>query len=92
VSVAAPLLLYGLAEALGAYGLVTGFVGGIAFRRYEFDHDYNRRVHDGAEVVEKLFELTALDEPGLAGWLLVPLLLLVIRPATVFSSSSGSPT
>ena len=103
VSIAAPLLLYGLAEALGAYGLVAGFVGGIAFRRYEFDHDYNRRVHDGAEVVEKLFELavilllgsmitvTALDEPGLAGWLLVPVLLLVIRPATVFAFFVGQP-
>jgi len=97
VSIAAPLLLYGAAEALGGLGLVAGFVGGLAFRRYEFGHDLNRRVHDGAEVAEKLLELavilllgstvtlSVLDEPGLAGWLLGPVLLLVIRPALVFA-------
>jgi len=103
VSIAAPLLLYGAAEAIGAYGLVAGFAGGLAFRRYEFGHEYNRRMHDGAEVVEKLLELavilllgsmvtlTALDEPGVAGWLLVPALLLVIRPAVVFLFFSYGP-
>jgi sodium/hydrogen antiporter len=95
VAVAAPLLLYGAAELIGAYGLVAGFVGGVAFRRYESGHSYNRRVHDGAEIVEKFFELAVilllgsmltiagLSEPGLAGWLLVPLLLLVLRPLPV---------
>jgi NhaP-type Na+/H+ or K+/H+ antiporter len=74
---------------------VAGFVGGVAFRRYESGHSYNRRVHDGAEIVEKFFELAVilllgsmltiagLSEPGLAGWLLVPLLLLVLRPLPV---------
>ena len=102
VSLAAPLLLYGATEALGGYGLVAGFVGGLAFRRYEFGHDYNRRVHDGAEVVEKFLELavilllgsmvtlSVLDEPGLGGWLLTPALLLLIRPATVFACFSGA--
>jgi NhaP-type Na+/H+ or K+/H+ antiporter len=49
-------------------------------------------VHAGAETVEKIAELTlvlllgslvtlgGLGTPGVAGWLLVPLLLLVIRP------------
>lgn len=95
VALAAPLLIYGAAEALGAYGLLAGFAGGLAFRRYEFGHEYNRRVHDGAETVEKFLELAvilvlgsmvtvaALDEPGLAGWLLAPVLLLAIRPAVV---------
>ncbi len=94
-ALAAPLLIYGAAEALGAYGLLAGFAGGLAFRRYEFGHEYNRRVHDGAETVEKFLELTvilllgsmvtvaALDEPGLTGWLLAPVLLLAIRPAVV---------
>ncbi len=103
VSIAAPLLLYGATEAIGAYGLVAGFAGGLAFRRYEFGHEYNRRVHDGAEVVEKLLELAvilllgsmvtlaALDEPGVAGWLLVPALLLVLRPAAVFLLFSYGP-
>jgi len=95
VALAAPLLIYALAEVLGSYGFVAGFAGGLAFRRYEFGHEYNRRVHDGAEVVEKFLELavilmlgsmvtlSALDEPGLAGWLLAPALLLLIRPAAV---------
>lgn len=95
VAVAVPLLLYAATEALGAYGLVAGFVGGVAFRRFEFDHSYNRRLHDGAEVIEKFFELAVilllgsmfttagLGEPGLSGWLLIPLLLVVIRPLTV---------
>jgi len=103
VSIAAPLLLYGAAEAIGSYGLVAGFAGGLAFRRYEFGHEYMSRVHDGAEVVEKLFELAVilllgstvtlavLDEPGVAGWLLVPALLTVFRPLAVFVFLSRSP-
>ncbi len=98
VAVPTGLLVYGLAEAAAAYGLVAAFVAGVAFRRYEFEHEYNRRVHDGAEVVEKLGELVVilllgsmltlagLAEPGVAGWLLVPALLLVIRPAAVLGT------
>ncbi len=95
VAVAAPLLLYAAVELIGAYGLVAGFAGGVAFRRYEFGHTYNRRLHDGAEIVEKFFELAVmlllgsmftlggLGELGLAGWLFIPLLLVVIRPVAV---------
>ena len=103
VALAAPLLIYGVAEALGAYGLLAGFAGGVAFRRYEFGHEYHRRVHDGAETVEKFLELAvilllgsmvtvaALDEPGLTGWLLAPVLLVVIRPAVVLALFAGQP-
>ena len=99
------LVAYGAAELVGAYGLVAAFCAGVAFRSYESDHEYNRHVHDGAEVVEKFGELvvilllgsmvtlTGLEAPGLSGWLLVPLLLFVIRPALVmalFSRSSMS--
>jgi NhaP-type Na+/H+ or K+/H+ antiporter len=95
VAVAAPLLLYAVAELVGAYGLVAGFVGGVAFRRYEFSHTYNRTIHDGAEVVEKFFELAVmlllgsmltlagLGEPGLTGWLFIAVLLVLIRPLLV---------
>ena len=95
LAVPAVLLIYGLTEVAGAYGFIAAFVGGVAFRRYEHDHEYNRAVHDGAEVVEKVGELTlvlllgsmltldGLAAPGLAGWLLVPVLLLAIRPAAV---------
>jgi NhaP-type Na+/H+ and K+/H+ antiporters len=81
---AVPIALgvYGLAELVASYGLVAAFVGGLAFRRYDFGHEINRRAYDGAEVVEKFTELTVilllgsivtlsgLSAPGLAGWLL----------------------
>ncbi len=91
------LVVYGAAELAGAYGLVAVFCAGLAFRRYEVGHEYNRHLHDGAEVVEKFGELvvilllgsmvtlTGLETPGATGWLLVPLLLVVIRPALVMA-------
>lgn len=87
------LVVYGVAEVAGAYGLLAVFCAGVAFRRYEAEHEHNRHIHDGAEVVEKFAELVVilllgsmvtlggLEAPGLSGWLLVPLLLIVIRPA-----------
>jgi sodium/hydrogen antiporter len=102
LSVPAVLTVYGLTELVGAYGFLAAFAGGVAFRRYEHTHEHNRRVHDGADVVEKFGELAvilligsmlsldALDAPGLGGWLLVPVLLLIIRPAAVLLSLVGS--
>jgi NhaP-type Na+/H+ or K+/H+ antiporter len=96
------LAIYGLTEIAGAYGFVAAFAGGVAFRRYEHTHERNRAVHDGAEVVEKLGELTVilllgsmltvagLGVPGVSGWLLVPALLLLIRPASVAISLARS--
>ena len=102
LSVPAVLTVYGLTELVGAYGFLAAFAAGVAFRRHEHTHEHNRRVHDGAEVVEKFGELAVilligsmlswngLAAPGLSGWLLVPVLLLVIRPAAVFLSLLGS--
>jgi NhaP-type Na+/H+ or K+/H+ antiporter len=102
--VGAVLVVYGATDAIDAYGLLAVFVAGIAFRRYETEHEYNRRVHDGAEVATNFLELAvilvlgslvtlaALPEPGVAGWLLPPLLIVVLRPAAVLGllrSSSG---
>ena len=96
------LVVYGATQFLGAFGLFAAFCAGLAFRRYEFEHEYNRHVHDGAEVVEKFGELvvilllgstvtiTGLEAPGLSGWLLVPVLLFVIRPALVMALFSRS--
>lgn len=98
MAIAAVLLVYGAAEIAGAYGFLAAFAGGVGFRRYEHGHEYNRRVHDGAETVEKFGELavilligsmvgtTGLAAPGLDGWLLVPVLLLIIRPLAVAAS------
>jgi NhaP-type Na+/H+ or K+/H+ antiporter len=96
------LVIYGVTEFAGAYGFIAAFAGGVAFRRYEHDHDYKRRVHDGAEVAEKFGELTAvlllgsmvsvvgLSAPGLSGWLLIPVLLLAIRPIAVSAALAGT--
>lgn len=104
VAVAAVLLVYGVTEVAGAYGFLAVFAAGLAFRRYERDHEINRRVHDGAEVVEKFCELglilllgslvttTGLGELGWSGWLLVPLLLFVVRPLATAVAFAGSPT
>ena len=103
LAVAAALIIYGATEVLSAYGFLAVFVGGVAFRRYEHGHEYNKSVHDGAEMVEKFGELAlvlllaslitldGLGEPGVSGWLLVPVLLLVIRPAAVGVALLGVP-
>jgi sodium/hydrogen antiporter len=99
---ASVLLIYGATEAIGAYGFLAAFFGGVAFRRYEHGHEYNARVHTGAEMVEKFAELAlvllvassltldGLGTPGVEGWLLVPALLLLIRPAAVALALVGS--
>ena len=73
------LAIYGLTEAAGAYGFVAAFAGGVAFRRFERTHELNGPVHEGAETVEKIGELTVillfgsmlslsgLQAPGLVG-------------------------
>jgi NhaP-type Na+/H+ or K+/H+ antiporter len=97
-AVATALVLYGAAEAAGGYGFLAVFAGGLAFRRYEHDHELNGRVHAGAEQVEKFMELAAilllgslltgegLTAPGWKGWLLALVLLVVIRPLSTFIS------
>jgi NhaP-type Na+/H+ or K+/H+ antiporter len=102
MAIAAVLLIYGATEVVGAYGFLAVFAGGVAFRRHERDHESHRSVHAGAEAVEKLTELAiillvgsivtleGLQEPGWAGWLLVPVVLLVIRPLAVLVAFIGS--
>ena len=91
-AVGAVLAIYGVTEIAGAYGFLAAFAGGIAFRRYERDHEYNDGVHAGAEALERALELTmilflgsllTLDGLEVAGWTAVALaaaLILVIRP------------
>jgi NhaP-type Na+/H+ or K+/H+ antiporter len=102
LAIAAVLAVYGLTELAGAYGFLAAFAGGLAFRRHERRAEHHDRVHSGAAVVEKLTELAlvlllgstvtiaGLQEPGAAGWLLTPLLLLLIRPAAVLLAFARS--
>lgn len=98
LSLAAVLAVYGATELIGGYGFLAAFAGGLAFRRHELEHESHARVHAGAETVEKIAELTlvlllgslvtwgGLATPGVAGWLLVPLLLVVIRPLATLAA------
>jgi NhaP-type Na+/H+ or K+/H+ antiporter len=102
VAVAATLAIYGLAEVAGGYGFLAVFAGGLAFRRYEHDHEINARVHTGAEMVEKFGELAlilllgsmlsleGLGLPGIGGWLLAVVAIVAIRPLSVFAALAGS--
>ena len=101
-AIATALVTYGLVEIAGGYGFLGVFAGGLAFRRYEHDHEVNRTVHEGAERMEKLLELAVilllgsmlttagLSVPGWEGWLLAVLLLVVVRPLAVLISLVGS--
>lgn len=98
-AIALVLFIYGLSEFVGSYGLIALFVAGVAFRRYEYEHEVNTRFHQGAEVAGTLLELLVLlllgsmltreglSIPGWSGWLLAPLLIFIIRPALVLGSS-----
>ena len=95
LAIAGVLAIYGLTEVAGAYGFLAAFAGGLAFRRSEVEHGFHGRVHSGAETVEKVTELAlilmlgstvtlaGLAVPGIGGWLLAVLLLVVIRPVAV---------
>ena len=97
-AIATALVIYGVAESLGGYGFLGVFAGGLAFRRYEADHELNESVHEGSERLEKLLELaiilvlgsmltrSGLATPGWGGWLLAVLLLVVVRPVSVVTS------
>jgi NhaP-type Na+/H+ or K+/H+ antiporter len=101
-AIAAVFAIYGVAQVADTYGFLAAFVGGIAFRRRERDHEYARGVHAGGEVLERVLELATilflgslitidgLGVPGWSGWLLAPLLLLAIRPLACAAALHGS--
>ena len=103
LAIPAVLVIYGATEIVSGYGFLAAFAGGLAFRRYERANALNERVHAGADVAEKFAELSiilllgsmltisGLGQPGWGGWLLVPVLLLLVRPAAVALSLLGTP-
>lgn len=100
VAIGFALLLYGVTEALGAYGLLAVFAAGFTFRRYEYEHEIHAAMHRGTEaagttlvllvllMLGSMLTVSGLSAPGVAGWLLAPLLLLVIRPALVLATTN----
>jgi NhaP-type Na+/H+ or K+/H+ antiporter len=102
LALAAVLAIYGVTEIAGAYGFLAAFAGGLSFRRYEWDHEAHDRVHGGAAFLENVTELSlvlvlgstvtiaGLAAPGAAGWLLVLVLLLLIRPGVTLLAFAAS--
>jgi NhaP-type Na+/H+ or K+/H+ antiporter len=94
-AIATAMVVYGLAEVASTNGFLAAFAGGLAFRRYERDHELNAGAHTGAEHVEKMLELACilllgsmltvdgLRTPGWEGWSLAILLIVAIRPLSV---------
>lgn len=105
VAIGAIFAVYGATELVEGYGFLAVFAAGVAFRRYEADHEVNRRLHEVTTVVEKLAELSVLLLLGSVlpiggvlelGWavLLAALgLIFVVRPLAVLISlvPSGLP-
>lgn len=93
------LVVYGGSELVGSYGLLALFVAGFTFRRYSFEHEVHHGVHRGADTAGTFLELLVLlllgsmltldglGAPGVAGWLLAPLIIVIIRPALVMATS-----
>jgi sodium/hydrogen antiporter len=102
LALAAVMAIYGVTEIAGAYGFLAVFAGGLSYRRYEWNHEAHRRVHSGADLVENVTELglililgstvtlAGLAAPGWAGWLLVPVLIVLIRPVATLAAFAGS--
>ncbi|CAA9496816.1 MAG: hypothetical protein AVDCRST_MAG53-2157 [uncultured Solirubrobacteraceae bacterium] len=94
LAVAVALAVYGVAQVLGSYGFLAAICAGLAFRRYEHDHDKHHELHAGAQRIVQLLELgtivlvmsmvtlSGLGVPGWEGWLVGVLLVFLIRPAS----------
>ena len=101
-ALAATLIAYSVTELAGGYGFIAVFVAALTLRRFEWEHDYYRELHDFAVVVERLLMATVLVLFGgsIAGGLLAPLgpldaavgatLLLVVRPLSGVLSFVGT--
>ncbi len=92
LAVAVALAVYGAAQTVSSYGFLAAICAGLAFRRYERDHEHHLEMHAGAKRIVQLLELgtivlvmsmltlTGLQVPGWSGWLLALLLVFVVRP------------
>ena len=99
---AVPFGIYEACGPLHGYGLVAVFAGGFAFRRGERDERLHAHVHwiceEGGRVTELvavilvglLLTSSGLWIPGVGGWLLAPLVIVVVRPLLVLALSTGT--
>lgn len=92
LALAAVLLAYGVAEALGGYGFLAVFACAMTMRSAERGHTYHARMHEIVEQLERLLTLVILLLLGVSmtngllrnlpweAMLLAVLLIFVIRP------------
>lgn len=104
VALGATLSVYALTELAHGYGFLAVFLAGLMLRRAASGHDYNERMHDFADEVERLLMMALLVFFGgmlVAGGLLASLgwrevvfallALFVVRPLVGWLSLIGSP-
>ncbi|SIR11207.1 sodium/proton antiporter, CPA1 family [Haladaptatus litoreus] len=53
-ALAGTLLVYGITELVQGYGFIAVFAAALVIRHRERTHEYNRALHDFAEVIERL--------------------------------------
>ncbi len=98
LALAALLVAYGAAEAVGGYGFLAVFACALTVRSRERGHDYHRHMHDVIHRLETLLTLVVLLGLGFAitngllanldwrGVVVAVLLVLVIRPLAGYLS------
>jgi NhaP-type Na+/H+ or K+/H+ antiporter len=98
-----PFAIYVGAELVHGYGLVAVFTAGFALRRGEQDERLHIRIAEISEPAGHATELLAvvllgallttrgLAVPGLGGWLVAPVVLLLVRPLIVLVLATRTP-
>ncbi len=102
VALGATLVIYAVTELLHGYGFLAVFLAGLMLNRCSRGHDYNQRLHDFADEVERLLMMVLLVlfggmlvGGGLLwglGWrelLFALLALFVVRPLAGLVSLAG---
>lgn len=103
VALGATLSVYAATELLHGYGFLAVFVAGLMLRRASRGHDFNDKLHDFADEVERLLMMVLLVVFGamltagelfrLMGWpelLFAFVAIFVIRPVTAWIALIGS--
>jgi len=101
IALGATLVVYTLTEFAHGYGFLAVFVAGLMIRRAAGGHDFNRKLHDFADELERLLVMLLLllfggmlasgllDNIGWEEVLFAAVMLLVIRPLAGWISLLG---
>jgi NhaP-type Na+/H+ or K+/H+ antiporter len=101
LALAGVLICYGLAEFIHGYGFIACFVGGLAFRRVEAEHEFHASLHVFNTAIEHALTAVLLLMTGAAlgtywaqvSWEHVAIaaaLIFVIRPIAGWVSLAGT--